>query len=83
MLAMTDKQLRKLKRPDLIEILYQLRTELDQVRSENEKLRKKLDVITVEALKTAYGSHIGELLEQIDSEDENKQKEQGEADAKE
>ena len=36
---MTDKELRSLKRADLIEILYYLRRENDELREENEALK--------------------------------------------
>ncbi len=42
---MTDKELRSLKRADLIEILYYLRRENDELREENEKLKSRLDTI--------------------------------------
>ena len=47
---MTDKQLRKLKRADLIEILYYLKRENEELHAENEKLRSKLDAFVDEAL---------------------------------
>lgn len=40
---MTDKQLRRLRKSELIQVLYQLRTELDKVRVENEVLMHKLE----------------------------------------
>ena len=40
---MTDKELRKLKRTELLELLYYLRKELDTVKQENETLRKQLE----------------------------------------
>lgn len=52
---MTDKELRALKRADLIEILYYLRSENDALRAENEKLKEKLDAVfddTVRALQS-------------------------------
>lgn len=42
---MTDKELRKLKRADLIEILYYMREKIDSLTAENERLYKCLDVI--------------------------------------
>ena len=41
--TMTDKELRKLKRTELLELLYYLRKELDTVKQENETLRKQLE----------------------------------------
>lgn len=40
---MTDKELKKLKRSELIEILYYMRQEIDDLRAENEKLESRID----------------------------------------
>ena len=40
---MTDKELQKLKRPELLEIMLGLQNELDKEREENEVLRAKLE----------------------------------------
>jgi DNA-binding TFAR19-related protein (PDSD5 family) len=40
---MTDKELHKLRRPELLELLSCMREELDKVQSENENLKKQLD----------------------------------------
>lgn len=40
---MTDKELRKLKRTELLELLYYLRRELDTAKQENETLRRQLE----------------------------------------
>lgn len=40
---MTDKELRKLKRADLLEILFYLRKEADALREENDSLRQQLE----------------------------------------
>ncbi|EWM54384.1 hypothetical protein [Ruminococcus flavefaciens] len=40
---MKDKELKKLKRADLIEMLYYLSKENDELREENGKLRTRLD----------------------------------------
>lgn len=40
---MTDQELRRLKRADLIEILYYLQKENDELREENEKLKSRID----------------------------------------
>lgn len=40
---MTDKELKKLKRSELIEILYYMRREIDELREENEKLESRID----------------------------------------
>ena len=54
---MTDKELRKLGRADLIEILYYLRRENDELREENESLRQKLDTIYTEAVRRTAGEN--------------------------
>ena len=41
---MTDKELRKLKRAELLEILFYLQKELDRMKQENEELKQRLDV---------------------------------------
>lgn len=40
---MTDKELRKLKRADFLEILFYLRKEVDELRQENESLKQQLE----------------------------------------
>ncbi len=40
---MTDKKLRKLKRADLLEILYYLKKENDDLKTENESLKQQLE----------------------------------------
>lgn len=42
---MTDKELRALKRADLIEILYYLRRENDELTEENQRLRAQVDAL--------------------------------------
>jgi len=44
--SMTDKELARLKRPELLEILYYMRRELDELREENDKLKKRIDQLT-------------------------------------
>ncbi len=39
---MTDKELRKAKKDDLIEMLYYLRTEIDELKAQNDLLRAKV-----------------------------------------
>lgn len=50
---MTDKQLRKAKKSELIEMLYYMRKELDRLSEENEGLRTRLDTILGKAVKNA------------------------------
>ena len=40
---MTDKELKKLKRADLLEILYYLQKEIEELTKENESLRTQLE----------------------------------------
>lgn len=47
---MTDRQLKKLKRSELIELLYYARKEIDRLSQENEKLRGSLDKLVGEAI---------------------------------
>lgn len=42
---MTDKELRRAKKSELIEILYFLRKELDDVQAENRRLTERLDAL--------------------------------------
>ncbi len=41
---MTDKELRKLKRVDLIEILYYLEKEVERLQEENKYIKEQLNV---------------------------------------
>ncbi|MBE6850766.1 MAG: hypothetical protein E7504_03360 [Ruminococcus sp.] len=43
---MTDKELRKLKRSELLEILFYLQKEIEKIQQENENLRKQMDSIS-------------------------------------
>ncbi|MCR5599651.1 MAG: hypothetical protein K6G33_02765 [Ruminococcus sp.] len=47
---MTDKQLRKAKKTELLEMLYYMRKELDKVQEENSLLHKQLGELVSEAL---------------------------------
>ena len=49
--------MQKLRRADLIEILYYLRRENDELREENESLRQKLDTIYTEAVRRTAGEN--------------------------
>lgn len=46
---MTDKELRRSSRKELIEMLYYLRKELDDVREENQRLNTRLDLLLGQA----------------------------------
>jgi hypothetical protein len=54
---MTDKEVQKLRRADLIEILYYLRRENDELREENASLQQKLDTIYTEAIRRTAGEN--------------------------
>ncbi len=67
---MTDKELRKLKRPELLEIMYYLQKEVEELREENESLKNKLENARCEissenlekivnAVKEAVGEQLG------------------------
>ena len=47
---MTDKELRKLRRSDLIEMLYYMRQEIEDLEAENKQLRERLDALVARAL---------------------------------
>ena len=47
---MTDKEVQKLSRMQLIELLYLLSAENDKIREENEQLKARLDKLVGEAL---------------------------------
>lgn len=49
---MTDKELRKLKRAELIEIMFYLQKELDSLKQENQTLKSRIDELTKLALDT-------------------------------
>ncbi|MCM1314289.1 MAG: hypothetical protein NC205_05015 [Prevotella sp.] len=52
---MTDKELHKLKRPELLDLLFYMRKELDELQAENESLKKQIE----------NSEHNRELLEKI------------------
>lgn len=52
---MTDKELHKLKRPELLDLLLYMRKELDELQEENESLKKQVE----------NSEHIREMLEKI------------------
>ncbi len=54
---MTDKELRKLKKLELIEMLYYLRKETDELKAENDQLRAKLLLLSGEATKKPEENH--------------------------
>lgn len=64
---MTDKELRKLKRADLIEILYYLKRENEELKAENEKLNSRLDALVGEAIRMKNSTDAAETNEQEQS----------------
>lgn len=60
---MTDKELRKLRRSDLIEILYYLSRENDSLREENAKLKARLDAIVDKMVEERSSEPVGTSAE--------------------
>lgn len=52
---MTDKELHKLKRPELLDLMLYMRRELDELQAENESLKRQIE----------NSEHNRELLEKI------------------
>lgn len=52
---MTDKELRKLKRIELLDLLFYMRKEMDELQEENERLKKQVE----------YSEKNSEMLEKI------------------
>ena len=74
---MTDKELKKLGRAELLEIMYELRRQLDKALQENEELRTELSEMkdsalmqTNEMVKRLYMDKYGELPEAEEPETE-------------
>lgn len=49
---MTDKELRKLKRSELLELMFYLREELDKLKEENNSLKIRMDDLTRTAVES-------------------------------
>lgn len=49
---MTDKEFRKLKRAELLEIIFYLQKEAEDLRRENETLKQSVDELTKTALQS-------------------------------
>ena len=58
---MTDKELKKLKRADLIEILYYLKKDNEDLTKENEELRSRLDALVSEAISSKHNNIAEEI----------------------
>ena len=79
---MTDKEIKKLKRADLLEILYYLQKEIEELTKENESLKKimenqqlslsenELKRIT-KAVKSATRDVVREMMQKDDLDEEN------------
>lgn len=52
---MTDKELHKLKRLELLDLLFYMRKEMDELQEENERLKKQIE----------NSEHNREMLEKI------------------
>lgn len=85
---MTDKELRKLKRSELMEILYYLQKEVDTLQKENESLKQQLENVQggissenlekiIEAVKSAAGEALRGQSEQIPAEENDSNDESG------
>lgn len=49
---MTDKELRRLKRSELLELMFYLREELDKLKQENESLKTRIDDLSKAVLES-------------------------------
>ncbi len=68
---MTEKELRKLKKTELLELMIALRNELDRVQAENETLRQKLQIAENNALQqveTEAVLAVQKLLQAVETE---------------
>lgn len=68
---MTEKELRKLKKTELLELMIALRNELDRVQAENETLRQKLRTAENDALhqvETEAVLAVRKLLQTVETE---------------
>lgn len=68
---MTEKELRKLKKTELLELMIALRNELDRVQAENETLRQKLQTAENNALQqveTEAVLAVRKLLQTVETE---------------
>lgn len=85
---MTDKELRKLKRSELMEILYYLQKEVDTLQKENESLKQQLENAQggissenlekiIEAVKSAAGEAFRGQSEEIPAEENDSNDESG------
>lgn len=68
--VMTDKELRKLKKPELLEILFYLQKEVEMLKAENDRLSQRLDNATkigltdddIDRITTAFKTTMGDTL---------------------
>lgn len=68
---MTDKELHKLKKSELLELLFTMRKEIDKLQTEKSELEKKLDdaIINRELLKKILHAVCPDEEEGINSDD--------------
>ena len=57
---MTEKELRQMKRAELIEMLFYMRTQIDELQAENQQLKNRLDALVGEAVRDKQLSEDGE-----------------------
>lgn len=72
---MTDKELHKLKKPELLEILFTMRKEIDDLQTENDELKQKLDAASLnrEILEKILHAVCPDEKEESDSPDEKEE----------
>ncbi|MBQ7131579.1 MAG: hypothetical protein IJO29_03320 [Oscillospiraceae bacterium] len=83
---MTDKELRKLKKPELLEILFYLQKEVEALKAENDKLSQRLDNAAkigltdddINRITAAFKTTMGDTLKVKVVRNADKPKEQGE-----
>jgi arsenate reductase-like glutaredoxin family protein len=62
---MTDKQLKKLKKDELLEILIYMRQEIDKLTQENESLKRQLEERSKVAFSKEDVSNIMEAVKKV------------------
>lgn len=70
---MTDKELHKLKRPELLDLLLYMRKEIDRLQEENEHLKKQNEVLenNREILEKIFNAVRPESEKESDNEEKN------------
>lgn len=62
---MTEKELRKLKRHELLELMLALRSELDEALAENARLTEKLETLEKTQIQTAVETAVETTIEKV------------------